>query len=85
LLPEALLIDGLKINKSRFLERPINPLKDILALFEIYRFIKKNNVDIVHTHGSKAGILGRWGAKLAKVGVLYIPSMAGVLTIINQY
>ena len=70
LLPEALSVDGLKINKSRFLERPINPLKDILALFEIYRFIKKNNVDIVHTHGSKAGILGRWGAKLAKVGVI---------------
>jgi len=70
LLPEALSVSGLTIKKSRCLERPINPLKDILALIEIYRFIKKNNIEIVHTHSSKAGILGRLAARLAKVKVI---------------
>jgi glycosyltransferase involved in cell wall biosynthesis len=70
LLTEALSISGLTIKKSICLERPINPLKDLLALIEIYRFIKKNNIEIVHTHSSKAGILGRWAAKLAKVKVI---------------
>ncbi|MBU1091090.1 MAG: glycosyltransferase, partial [Candidatus Omnitrophica bacterium] len=66
LLDQALKISHLKIKKSRFLERPINPLQDLLALIEIYRFIKKHNIDIVHTHSSKAGILGRVAAWLAK-------------------
>ncbi len=67
LLSEALSINGLRVKKSRFLERPVNPFKDLLALIEAYRFIKQNNIDIVHTHSSKAGILGRLAAKLAQV------------------
>ncbi len=70
LLPEALSINGLTIKKSICLERPINPLKDLFALIEIYRFIKKNNIEIVHTHSSKAGILGRLAARLAKVRII---------------
>lgn len=70
LLPEALSISRLIVKKSRYLECSLNPLKDLLALFEIYNFIKNNNIDIVHTHSSKAGILGRWAAKLAKVKVI---------------
>lgn len=67
LLSEALSINGLRLKRAKWLGRPINPWKDILALFEIYRFIKKNDIQIVHTHTSKAGILGRWAARLAKV------------------
>jgi len=70
LLPEALSINGLTINKSTCLERPINLLKDLLVLIEIYRFIKKNNIEIVHTHSSKAGILGRLAARVAKVRII---------------
>ncbi len=70
LLPEALSINGLTIKKSICLERPINPLKDLFALIEIYRFIKKNNIEIVHTHSSKAGILGRLAARVAKVRII---------------
>ena len=40
LIPEALSIDGLTIKRSLWLERSINPLKDLLTLIEIYRFIK---------------------------------------------
>ena len=67
---EASSINGLALKKSRFLEHSINPLKDFLALIELCRFIKKNNIDIVHTHSSKAGILGRWAARLAGAKVI---------------
>jgi glycosyltransferase involved in cell wall biosynthesis len=67
ILPAAFSIDGLVLRRSRWLDRPINPFKDLLALFEIYWFIKKNNIKIIHTHSSKAGILGRLAARLAKV------------------
>jgi glycosyltransferase involved in cell wall biosynthesis len=70
LIPEASAIRGLTLKRSRFLERLINPLKDVLALFEIYFFIKKNRIQIVHTHSSKAGILGRLAAKLAKTPII---------------
>jgi len=65
LLKDALKIESLTLRKSSCLVRAINPFKDLMAVFEIYRFIKKNNIKIVHTHSSKAGILGRFAAKLA--------------------
>ncbi|MDP2928228.1 MAG: glycosyltransferase family 4 protein [Candidatus Omnitrophota bacterium] len=70
LIKEALALDGLTLKRSRFLERKINPLKDLLALIEIYGFIKKNRIQIVHTHSSKAGILGRLAAGLAKTKII---------------
>ncbi|MDR1942282.1 MAG: glycosyltransferase family 4 protein [Endomicrobium sp.] len=50
-----------------FLVRQISPLKDLKALFAIYKVLKKEKPDIVHTHSSKAGILGRIAAKLAAI------------------
>lgn len=70
LFPEALSVNGLTIRKSKWLERSINPVKDFLALIEVYLFIKKSDIEIVHTHSSKAGILGRAAAKLAKAKVI---------------
>ncbi|MDD5477754.1 MAG: glycosyltransferase family 4 protein [Candidatus Omnitrophica bacterium] len=67
MLLDAGSIDGLILKRSKWLGRPINPCKDILAFFEIYAFIKKNNIQIVHTHSSKAGVLGRLSARFAKV------------------
>lgn len=51
--------------------RPISPLRDLVALARLYFFMKKNKFDIVHTHTSKAGILGRIAAKLAKVPIIF--------------
>ena len=42
-------------------------IRDPVALFRIFRILKKEKPDIVHTHSSKAGILGRWAARLAGV------------------
>lgn len=67
LMDEAFFVRGLSVKRSRFLERSINPVLDILALFELYIYIMRNSIDIVHTHSSKAGIVGRWAARLAGV------------------
>jgi len=66
LMDEALSISDLTLYPSKHLKRPISFLSDFLTIIEIARFIKKNEIDIVHTHSSKAGILGRWAGALAK-------------------
>lgn len=70
LMEEASSIRELTLYRSQYLGRRIHPIKDLLAIMEIAKFIKKNKIDIVHTHSSKAGILGRWAAALAKVKII---------------
>jgi glycosyltransferase involved in cell wall biosynthesis len=52
------------------LVRAIRPGTDIRAFWSLYRFIRRGNYDIVHTHSSKAGILGRAAARLAGVPIV---------------
>ncbi|MHA1344413.1 MAG: glycosyltransferase family 4 protein [Promethearchaeota archaeon] len=49
------------------LVRKISPVLDIIAFFRIYKYCKKYKFDIVHTHSSKTGLLGRVAAKLSGV------------------
>ncbi len=60
-------IDLLVLND---LVRQIHPLKDLRALIQLYRLFRQNQVHIVHTHSSKAGILGRLAARLAHVPII---------------
>jgi len=43
-------------------QREIHPLKDLLALGGIRKILKREKFDLVSTHSSKAGILGRLAA-----------------------
>jgi glycosyltransferase involved in cell wall biosynthesis len=52
------------------LVRQLCPGKDLLSLIKIYNICRRYHFDIVHTHSSKAGILGRWAARLAGVKVI---------------
>jgi glycosyltransferase involved in cell wall biosynthesis len=45
--------------------RSINPFSDLVAFWKLYRLIRQGRYHIVHTHSSKAGVLGRWAAYLA--------------------
>ncbi|MDA2916155.1 glycosyltransferase [Nitrospinae bacterium AH_259_B05_G02_I21] len=47
------------------LTRAMHPLKDLQALWDLYMACRREGFDLVHTHSSKAGILGRWAAWLA--------------------
>ena len=52
------------------LVHPIHPLKDVLCLFDLVKLFRQEKFDIVHTHSTKAGILGRWAGRLAKVPII---------------
>ena len=59
--------------RSIFLEslhRDISPFYDLLALLEITKVLLAEKPAILHTHSSKAGILGRLAAVLAGVPVV---------------
>ena len=57
----------IRVRFVKNLVREINPIKDLKALFSIYKILKKEKPIIVHTHSSKAGILGRIAAKLCGI------------------
>jgi glycosyltransferase involved in cell wall biosynthesis len=52
------------------LSREISWRRDLIALWRLYRIIKKEKPTIVHTHLAKAGTLGRLAAKLAGVPIV---------------
>ena len=51
------------------LTRKITPIADLISLFKLTRILKKIKPDIVHTHTPKAGLIGMWAAKFARVPV----------------
>jgi glycosyltransferase involved in cell wall biosynthesis len=61
---------GIKPKIIHHMRREINFFRDILAFIELYRIIRKGNYTIVHTHSSKAGILGRLAARMAGVKII---------------
>lgn len=52
------------------LKREINILRDILIIYQLFRFIRKGKYQIVHTHSSKAGVVGRIAAWFARTPVI---------------
>lgn len=50
--------------------RSINPFSDLVAFGKIYRLIREGRYHIVHTHSSKAGVLGRVAAWLAGTPII---------------
>lgn len=52
------------------LGRSISPWADLVSFVRIYRIIRRGRYDIVHTHSSKAGVLGRVAAFLARTPIV---------------
>jgi glycosyltransferase involved in cell wall biosynthesis len=55
------------------LQREIGPRADLWALLSLIRLISRHNYDLIHTHSSKAGFLGRLAAKFMRRPVIYTP------------
>ena len=52
------------------MRRSVHPIADTVALWKLYALIRKGRYHIVHTHSSKAGILGRLAARLARTPIV---------------
>ncbi len=73
--PEGSIESSFKAQQARLLLSPnliraVHPIKDWLALGELTRMLRAQRPDIVHTHSSKAGILGRLAAQRARVPII---------------
>lgn len=83
--------EGVRI-KSVFIERHISPLKDLVSLWKLFWFFKKEKPLIVHSITPKAGLLTMLAAKYAGVPVrihtftgLIFPTQKGLLKLVLIY
>lgn len=69
--PEGVLPvpEGIVFYAVPTLVREVRPLADLRALWDLYRLMRRG-YDVVHTHTSKAGVLGRLAARLAGIPVV---------------
>ena len=73
--PEGKLLEeqntpGLKVDIFPNMIRALNPLTDFKAYLDLKKYFKEQKFDVVHTHASKAGIIGRAAAWAAKVPIV---------------
>lgn len=73
--PEGRLLDSAETRGVRIVEvgglvRPLNPFADWTGYRELLRLFRECSFDVVHTHSSKAGILGRLAAWRVRVPVV---------------
>jgi glycosyltransferase involved in cell wall biosynthesis len=61
---------GVACESMPSLGREIRPLQDLRALFALRRLMRAYKPHIVHTHAAKAGLLGRFAARLAGVPIV---------------
>src|SRR5215475_10131586 len=70
LTEEARRLPGVETIIVSSLGRHIHAISDLLALVRLVLLFRRLRPAIVHTHSSKAGILGRWAAWFARVPVI---------------
>ncbi len=69
--PQARALEPrLKLHLVAWLKHPVRPLADLAAVFRLSNLLKREKIDLVHTHSSKAGIVGRLAAYRAGIPVV---------------
>jgi len=61
---------GVRVLTVPTLRRRVRPVGDLRALIDLVRLLRRERPDVVHTHSSKAGVVGRLAARLARVPVV---------------
>lgn len=61
---------GMKVHSFKHFVQPLDPFKDLLALLDLYVFLRRKSYHVIHTHNSKAGFIGRLAGKWARVPVI---------------
>jgi glycosyltransferase involved in cell wall biosynthesis len=61
---------GIALHEVPHLVRDVSPIDDTRATVELVRWLRDLRPDLVHTHSSKAGLVGRLAARLARVPVV---------------
>ncbi len=61
---------GVVLFETPCLVRDVQPLRDARATLILWRFFRRERPDIVHTHTSKAGAVGRVAAWLARIPIV---------------
>jgi glycosyltransferase involved in cell wall biosynthesis len=70
LFQEAVRQRGLGLVALDVVRREIRPVWDVAGLIRLRSFLSRHNYDMVHTHTSKGGFVGRLAARLAGVPVV---------------
>lgn len=70
LINESKKIPNLKTYYIPQFVREVSILKDLRTLYQLFKILKKEKPYIIHTHSSKAGILGRLAGKLSGVPII---------------
>ncbi len=69
-LTEALADRGIRFHLAPSLARSIRPVGDLRAAWQLLRLLRAIEPDLVHTHTSKGGFLGRMAARATGVGAI---------------
>lgn len=59
--------DDVRLIGLESIKHPIDPVADLKAVRDLTRLFRQLKPDVVHTHQSKAGIVGRVAARLARI------------------
>jgi glycosyltransferase involved in cell wall biosynthesis len=67
---DGLVAEGIRHVPLSSSTRSMNPLADVMAAAELWRILRRERPDVLHTHNPKPGLYGRVVGRLARVPIV---------------